>query len=68
MLSFLGSLTSKLAIWLLSVFGIYRSGEAAQASKDQAATLATVEREQVAESKAPKDKQAEIDRLKEGTG
>lgn len=68
MLSFLGGLASKLVIWLLSVFGIYRAGESAQASKDTTATLATVEREQIAESKAPKTKQAEIDRLKAGTG
>lgn len=53
---------------LLTQYEAKQQGKRDQAALDTASTLQTVEREQEADSKAPKTKQAEIDRLKEGTG
>ena len=55
-LSAIGSIFSFLGAALKALIGlvIYRQGESAQAAKDQAATLNTVEREQQAAAQ-PKD-------------
>lgn len=68
MLSAIGSIFSFLSAALKALTGlfIYRGGEKAQASKDQAATLSALDRERQADAALPKDNAEAIEQLKEG--
>lgn len=64
---FLGGFIGTLAAKLLAFFAIYRSGEKAQAQRDQSATLDTVTKERDAAIASPKSRDEALKRLRDGT-